>query len=72
MTATDDYTEKNIVNITIAIEGEALVLINGERALDQPEGIDPKNIVNLTIDKEGDVLVTVNGEDFQYEEEDKP
>jgi len=67
MSETIEYTEKNIVNITIEIEGEAAVFVNGDPIGE--EGIDPKNIVSMTLDHDGDVLVTINGEDFHIEKQ---
>jgi len=64
----DDYTEKNIVSITIEIQGNAVVLVNGEPLGE--EGNDPtKNLVSLGIDCDNYVLITINGEDFHIEPE---
>lgn len=64
-----EYTEKNVVSIEIKIEGDAVVIINGDPIT--AEGADTKsieNIVTMALDYEGDVLVTVNGEDFHTDE----
>lgn len=62
-----DYTEQNIVDITINVSGNALVVLNGDTI--NEDDADPKNKVTLTLEHEGDVLVTVNGEDFMVEKE---
>jgi hypothetical protein len=66
MAQTEDYTEENVVDITIVVTGKAQVVVNGTTVNEDEE--ESENKVTMTMSREGDVLVSINGEDFLVEE----
>jgi hypothetical protein len=53
----------NIVDLTIAMTGDASVSVNGD-PFEEARG-SPANQLNITLQPAGDVVVNINGEDFQ-------
>jgi uncharacterized protein YjfI (DUF2170 family) len=59
-----DTTEENVIDITINVTGNAVVLVNGEVV----EGEEAShNKLHIVMKEEGDVKITVNGDDFEGE-----